>query len=292
VHVDWIGTPINSANSPPTLPPKRVPSSASIKKGYGPKTALPSSPKHSRVLSSPSSPAPPNNGSTNGLPPKLSASSSGQVTMARSPSGSIRSPRNRVFGVSLKVATSDANGQQLHKIPPIITDTIAEINKKGLKEEGIFRIGGSHATMQQYKARYDAGESVDLTKEMDINNVSGLLKMYLRELPEHLFTDHLLPVFLNALEDPTQGAEVIAQLLPLLPETNLLILQHLFNLLNAIALLSQVNMMTSHNLGIIFTQCLRINGQFFAFLMSNPHLLQNATPTSTESSTEKDLIQW
>jgi hypothetical protein len=295
VHVDWAGTPnagqVLSSNGPPTLPPKRTPSSSGIKKGYGPKLPMPGSPKHSRTTSTPSTLSP--SSSSGSLPsaPKSNASLPDYGAMARSASGSIKSPRSRVFGASLKMATSDANGQQIHKVPPVITDTIAHIMKKGLKEEGIFRIGGSHAALQEYKARYDAGEQVDLTKELDVNNVSGVLKMYLRELPEHLFTDHLLDVFNNALVDPSEAENVIAQLLPLLPETNLLILQQLFALLDAIAKQSTVNMMTIHNLGIIFTQCLRINGAFFAFLMNKPHLLKNAKATATESG-EKDLIQW
>jgi hypothetical protein len=205
----------------------------------------------------------------------------------------MKSPRSvLVFGASLKIATCDASGAQIHKVPPVVTDSIAQIMKRGLKEEGIFRIGGSHAALQDYKARYNSGEEVDLSKEPDINNVSGLLKMYLRELPEYLFPDHLLPLMVNAMEDPTEGENIISQLFPLFPETNLLILKTLFNLLNEIAKLSSVNMMTINNLGIIFTQCLRINGQFFSYLMNKPHLIANATVTPTLTSTEQDLIQW
>lgn len=34
-------------------------------------------------------------------------------------------------------------------------------------------------------------------READVNSVSGLLKLYLRQLPEALFTDRLYPRFLE-----------------------------------------------------------------------------------------------
>lgn len=208
-----------------------------------------------------------------------------------SSNSSIRTKTN-IFGASLKVGICNPEGQQIYSVPPIISDTIEQLMNRGLKEEGIFRIGGSHATMNKYRERYDRGERVDLSAEKDINNVSGLLKMYLRELPEHIFTDNLLPVFDNALLDPAETDNIFTQLLPLLPEVNLLILKDLFKLLDAIAKNSKINMMNSHNLGIIFTQVLKISGVFFAYLMSHTFILENAQSIPTTSSSSQDLISF
>lgn len=293
--VDWNGsTPSLSSDTqnrgPPALPPKNSLASGP-KKTYGPKKMGASSPSHSRASSS----------SSVGSVGALSSSGVGTpnyeaMTRTSSSSGlaGTRSPRPLVFGASLKIATSDSSGTQIHDIPPVVRDCIEIIHRKGLREEGIFRIGGSHAALQEYRARYNSGAQVDLSGELDVNNVSGLLKMYLRELPEHLFTDHLMPLFQNAYTnaDLAEGELVVSQLLPLLPSTNLLILQQLFALLVAITKMANVNMMNAHNLGIIFTQCLRIDGSFFQYLISRPHLLADAKPTSTQSSTQADLIQW
>lgn len=300
VPVDWSGSSSNSpqmagSGGPPALPPKN-------NLTMGPKRTLSAkkvgagSPVHSRNNSASSTGS---YGSGPGSAPSYSAMNQSSSSHGLTGAKQTAAKKPLVFGASLKIATSDANGNQIHKVPPIITNTIEVIHKKGLKEEGIFRIGGSHATIQQYKARYDAGENVDLSAELDVNNVSGLLKMYLRELPEHLFTDHLMPLFQNAYTNsnsqvnPSNDSanEVVAQLLPLLPETNLLILQQIFDLLEAIVNTSNVNKMTSHNLGIIFTQCLKIDGTFFQFLMQRPQLLKNARPTVTQSA-QGDLIQW
>lgn len=80
----------------------------------------------------------------------------------------------------------------------------------GYREEGIFRVSGSHSDMQALKQQYDAGHHVDLsifrdphlpagahsvTRTFSLSLIAGLLKQYLRELPETLLTKALLPDF-------------------------------------------------------------------------------------------------
>ena len=44
----------------------------------------------------------------------------------------------------------------------------------------------------------DSQSAIVLVSETDIHAVAGLLKMYLRDLPEPLFTDELYPKFVEA----------------------------------------------------------------------------------------------
>jgi phage-related protein len=44
----------------------------------------------------------------------------------------------------------------------------------------------------------DSYEAEQLLKEVDVHSVTGILKLYLRELPEALFTDELYQKFLDA----------------------------------------------------------------------------------------------
>lgn len=44
----------------------------------------------------------------------------------------------------------------------------------------------------------DSYEAEQLLKEVDVHSVTGILRSYLRELPEALFTDHLYPELLEA----------------------------------------------------------------------------------------------
>jgi hypothetical protein len=76
---------------------------------------------------------------------------------------------------------------------------------------GIYRVSGSASDLQKLKKSFesskssniclkfhknlmnflslDAYEAEQLLKEVDIHSVTGILKSYLRELPEALFTD-------------------------------------------------------------------------------------------------------
>lgn len=44
----------------------------------------------------------------------------------------------------------------------------------------------------------DSYEAEQLLKEVDVHSVTGILKLYLRELPEALFTDKLYPTLIEA----------------------------------------------------------------------------------------------
>lgn len=67
-----------------------------------------------------------------------------------------------------------------------------------MDKEGIFRIPGNDTVLQQLKAFYD-GEQSDMTLENcdDVHAVAGLLKLYLRELPEPLLTHRFYDTFIT-----------------------------------------------------------------------------------------------
>lgn len=57
--------------------------------------------------------------------------------------------------------------------------------------QGIFRLSGGAATVQQLRKDFDKGEDVSLNTIEDPHIVAGLLKLFLRELPEPVFPfDH------------------------------------------------------------------------------------------------------
>lgn len=92
------------------------------------------------------------------------------------------------FGVDL--------GEQMLRdgveVPRILEECAAVIEEHGLDTIGIYRLSGMTSRVQRLKAKLDRDvESVDLTSEenlTDINDISGVLKLWLRELPEPLMT--------------------------------------------------------------------------------------------------------
>ena len=71
----------------------------------------------------------------------------------------------------------------------------------GLHCEGIYRISGVKSKVQHLKDCYNSGETVYL-EEHEPNIVAGVLKQFLRELPEPVLTNALVPKFEEASSKP------------------------------------------------------------------------------------------
>ena len=86
-------------------------------------------------------------------------------------------------------------------VPFLIGCCVREVEKRGINEVGIYRISGSSSDVQRLRKSFESNpyEAEQLLKEVDVNAVAHLLKLYLRELPEALFTDELYPNFFEAL---------------------------------------------------------------------------------------------
>ncbi|CAB3261568.1 unnamed protein product [Arctia plantaginis] len=97
--------------------------------------------------------------------------------------------------------------REKRNIPFIISACVREVERRGIHEVGVYRVSGSASDLNRLKKSFEtnAYEAEQLLKEVDIHSVTGVLKLYLRELPEALFTDALYPELLKAWGS-TQGA--------------------------------------------------------------------------------------
>ena len=64
--------------------------------------------------------------------------------------------------------------------------------------EGIFRISALKDSLTQYKNDINNGKKVDFAEVEDSHLIPGLLKMWLREMPEPLLTFDLYSQFIKA----------------------------------------------------------------------------------------------
>jgi hypothetical protein len=60
-----------------------------------------------------------------------------------------------IFGVPLEDACIRSNAL----VPLPLTQSIRWLNTKGLDEEGLYRVPGSHSQVEEYKMRFDKGFS-------------------------------------------------------------------------------------------------------------------------------------
>ena len=92
-------------------------------------------------------------------------------------------------------------------MPFIVTSCVREVERRGISEIGIYRVSGSTPDVQRLKRAYESNpyEADQLLKECDIHSVAGTLKLYLRDLPESLFTSQIYQQLFEAYSTGTGG---------------------------------------------------------------------------------------
>ncbi|GBP07595.1 Breakpoint cluster region protein [Eumeta japonica] len=141
----------------------------------------------------------------------------GEVTLRRVPT----SKPGALFGAKMQQVLK----REKRDIPFIISACIREVEKRGMSEVGIYRVSGSASDLAKLKKSFEtnAYEAEQLLKDVDIHSVTGILKSYLRELPEALFTDILYPKFFETFSrfSNNNEAERINELLQVFEELRL-----------------------------------------------------------------------
>uniref|UniRef100_UPI0037E965C8 rac GTPase-activating protein 1-like n=1 Tax=Semicossyphus pulcher TaxID=241346 RepID=UPI0037E965C8 len=92
------------------------------------------------------------------------------------------------------------------KIPALLIYCIKEIEYRGLQEVGLYRVSGHERLVKELKEKLIRGKTLPpLHKVEDINVITGVLKDFLRKLPEPLLTFHLNKAFMEAAEIQDDG---------------------------------------------------------------------------------------
>jgi len=164
----------------------------------------------------------------------------------RSPSGS---KPGKVFGRDLE----DLLEQQGQDIPILVQQTTAWLEEHGLDEEGLFRISGNKSSEDSLRSKYESDPKarVDFAKENVSNHtVAGLLKLFLRCLPEPLLLYRYYSTFLKVHKNEDMKARLanFRILVQKLPKSNQLCLFHILRFLKKVSEHSSTNMMTLTNL--------------------------------------------
>ncbi|KAI3642386.1 hypothetical protein MP228_011941 [Amoeboaphelidium protococcarum] len=144
-----------------------------------------------------------------------------------------------------------------NSLPLIVEKCLAEIEARGLTEIGIYRLSGSNNAIKDLRNAFDADPfAVNLKDKQygDINVISGVLKMFLREMPEPLLTFDLFDRFMAAAElvDYNDRLIAIKTLVHSLPRPNFYILKRLIEHLQLVTDYEETNHMYASNLAIVF----------------------------------------
>ncbi|VDN17582.1 unnamed protein product [Gongylonema pulchrum] len=171
-------------------------------------------------------------------------------------------------------------------VPPVVSACIAEVERRGLHAEGIYRISdindgqvqvsGSHDQMERLRRQFDTLHKVDLSMVEDIHTVAGLLKLYLRLLPQQLVPFTVYRSLLTAYTNNRAFHERLKMCRKALKELNeangrtlLAILVHMQKVADS----SAFNKMSIENLATIFSPTLFCTGTTPALPQQQHHLL-------------------
>ncbi|GIX84833.1 rac GTPase-activating protein 1 [Caerostris darwini] len=85
-------------------------------------------------------------------------------------------------------------------IPSLIVHCVNEIESRGLKEIGLYRISGSERDVKDLKEKLLKGRNVTNLSKMDIHAICGTIKEFLRSLKEPLIPRSVWRTFVDAAE--------------------------------------------------------------------------------------------
>ncbi|KAG9491574.1 hypothetical protein GDO78_000211 [Eleutherodactylus coqui] len=178
--------------------------------------------------------------------------------------------KDQVFGCRLDALCYRENST----IPKFVQLCIEAVNEKGLDVDGIYRVNGNLSIIQKLRFIVDREEKLDLNSPdwEDIHVITGALKMFFRELPEPVIPFCLFDEFIAAVQisDLEEKVLTLKELVRSLPEPNHNTLNYIICHLNSVREHSEMNRMTTQNIGIVFGPTLmRPEKEQFANIAAN-----------------------
>ncbi|XP_072574626.1 arf-GAP with Rho-GAP domain, ANK repeat and PH domain-containing protein 2 isoform X2 [Paramormyrops kingsleyae] len=168
-------------------------------------------------------------------------------------------------GAIFRAAGTDGralSSQQLskHDVPIVVESCVAFVTQYGLAYEGIYQRNGNPQRMAQLLESFQKdARSVKLrVGEQQLEDVTDVLKSFLRGLEDALLTKELYPFWVSILDEEAEKARVrkyctLIQSLPKINRTTLgALMQHLYRIQKC----SSMNQMVTHNLASVFSSCL------------------------------------
>lgn len=164
-----------------------------------------------------------------------------------------------IFGVPLDYICA----RESSVVPIIIDKLMTEIEVRGLEEVGIYRKSASLSVLNLLRTEIDKYGDFNMENHLifDINNATGCVKSFLREIPDSLIPDELIPEFGQVRQEGLEFDDrllIYKSVLPKLPYHNYHLLKRLIRHLKVVDEYSEYNKMTASNLstiiGAIFTE--------------------------------------
>ncbi|KAI8997877.1 Rho GTPase activation protein [Pilobolus umbonatus] len=165
----------------------------------------------------------------------------------------------RVFGVSLEKQAESSEDM----VPDILRKCATAVEQYALSSQGIYRMSGTESKIKRIRAKFENGDPNPISEEdlADINNVTGVLKLWFRELPDPLIPSAAYPQFLEAvkIQDETTRVLGLHTVINELSDAHYATLKYLMGHLFRVQTCQRFNKMGASNLAIIFGLTLMSN---------------------------------
>ncbi|XP_036939021.1 unconventional myosin-IXb isoform X1 [Acanthopagrus latus] len=162
-------------------------------------------------------------------------------------------PGSLHFGVQVCVLTSKAT-----PVPKVVELLLMHVELNGLYTEGIYRKSGSTCRARELYQILETDPEGTSLDNYPIHTITGLVKRWLRELPDPLMTFSLYNDFLHAVELPERAEKIRAvyQKVDELPPANFNTLERLIFHLVRVTKEETHNKMSPSSLAIVFAPCI------------------------------------
>ncbi|KAM6895181.1 active breakpoint cluster region-related protein isoform 1-T1 [Lycodopsis pacificus] len=141
-------------------------------------------------------------------------------------------------------------------VPHVVRCCVEEVERRGMDEVGIYRVSGTTSDIGTLKDAFNSNlrEAVTRLRSADVNVVSGVLKLYFRELPEPLLPTKMFHSLAGTLEIQDMNLRLVSMLslLQSCPEPNRHTFLYLLHHLQRVSKMQDVNRMSLMNLATVF----------------------------------------
>uniref|UniRef100_A0AAG5CZC4 Rho-GAP domain-containing protein n=1 Tax=Anopheles atroparvus TaxID=41427 RepID=A0AAG5CZC4_ANOAO len=173
-----------------------------------------------------------------------------------------------IFGVSLGLATERSRCHDGVNLPLVVRDCIDFLQEHGLQSEQIYKVEAVKTKLQQLKKTYNNREG-SCVGEMDVPIACGLLKMFLRELPEPILTTDLSSRFeeVASHSQVSQQEQELVSLVEQLPSCNQTLLSWMFMHMDAVTQNEDFTKMNAQNIAMLLSPTLQMSHRLFVAIL-------------------------
>ena len=159
-------------------------------------------------------------------------------------------PSSGLFGTDIAVSAK----REKRAVPFIVTSCVREVERRGISEVGIYRVSGSAVDVAKLKKAYESNpyEAEQMLKECDVHSVAGTLKLYLRDLPESLFTTQIYQEMFKVYQSGGKSADYLALFSKIPQSPNQACIVFLIEHMVRVSQHERQNKMSLHNLATVF----------------------------------------